>query len=348
MLAGVILLAGAGGAVWTVHARQSDSVAAPSPKSPSAAVGVGAIGRLEPGWKVYQVAPGTGPDGARVEALRVEEGDEVQAGVEIAVLDTRSRREAALLEARAQAGVCRAKLALVKAGAKAEDVTAQTAAVEQLKASARKAEAEFKRVEGLRSAAAISEEEQDQRRFQSQMAQATLRQAEATLAALKVVRPEDVAVAEAELAKAEAGVARAAAELEATSVRSPITGRVLKLFARAGEKVGESGLAEIGDTAAMHAVAEVYETDVSRVAVGQLATVTARSVPGPLTGEVVDVGWKIGRKVTLDNDPVKDTDARVVEVRVKLDSASSVRVGRLSYARVELRIDTAPVAGKGR
>ena len=58
---------------------------------------------------------------------------------------------------------------------------------------------------------------------------------------------------------------------------------------------------------------------------------------------MVHVGWQVGRRVVLDNDPVKDTDARVVEVRVKLDPAAAERVARLSYARVEVRIDAAEV-----
>jgi HlyD family secretion protein len=154
------------------------------------------------------------------------------------------------------------------------------------------------------------------------------------------VRPEDIALAEAELAKAEAGVACAEVDLEATNVRSPIAGRVLKIHSRQGEKVSERGIAEIGDTNDMQAVAEVYERDVPRVQIGQRATVRVQSLPGELPGEVVQVGWQVGRRVVLDNDPVKDTDARVVEVRVKLDPAAAERVARLSYARVEVRIDT--------
>ncbi|MDX1944081.1 MAG: efflux RND transporter periplasmic adaptor subunit [Pirellulaceae bacterium] len=143
-----------------------------------------------------------------------------------------------------------------------------------------------------------------------------------------------------------AGVARAEADLRGTQIISPIAGRVLKIHARPGERIGELGLAEIGDTAAMHAVAEVYERDVPRVRIGQPAKVKVQSLPGELPGQVLHVGWKIGRRVVLDNDPVKDTDARVVEVWIELDSASSQRVAGLSYARVEVRIDAPPLAGE--
>jgi len=40
----------------------------------------------------------------------------------------------------------------------------------------------------------------------------------------------------------------------------------------------------------------------------------------------------------LSNDPVDDTDARVVEVRIRLDKPSSERVAGMSYARVEVVI----------
>ena len=59
---------------------------------PPASIGVGALGRLEPGWKVLQLAPASATDGARVESLQVEEGEEVQAGSVVAILDMHGRR----------------------------------------------------------------------------------------------------------------------------------------------------------------------------------------------------------------------------------------------------------------
>lgn len=348
----VLLVGGAGGAFWVARDRQllaERTALAAGTAAPSREAGVGALGRLEPGWKMYQVGPASSADGARVETLHVEEGDEVQAGTVLAVLDTTARRTAAVEEAKAQVLIARTRLAQVKAGAKPDEVAAQAAAVAKLKAAFGYAEAAFRRVEALRRSGTVSSEEFDQKKADVDGNRELLRQSEATLAALKAVRPEDVAVAEAEVVKAQAGVARAEAELDATKVRSPLAGRVLKIYAHAGERVGEAGLADVGDTAAMHAVAEVYERDAPRVKAGQRAVVKVQSLSGELAGEVVHVGWKVGRQVVFDNDPVKDTDARVVEVRIKLDTAGSARVTGLSFARVEVRIDTAapPAAGGG-
>jgi HlyD family secretion protein len=337
-----LLISGAGGAVWVARSRQiafEQTAMAAMPSLAAQKVGVGALGRLEPGWKVYQVGPASSADGVRVETLAVEEGDMIEAGTVMAVLDTSLRRKAAVEEAKAQVLIARARLAQVKAGPKPDEIAAQAAVVAKLNASFGLAEAAYRRVEALRRSGSVSSEEVDQKQADVDGNRELLRQAEATLAALKTVRPEDVAVAEAEVVKAEAGVARAEAELDATLVRSPIAGRVLKIYARAGERVQEAGLADVGDTAQMHAVAEVYERDAARVLAGQRAVVKVQSLPGELAGEVVHVGWKIGRQVVFDNDPVKDTDARVVEVRIRLDSAASARVAGLSYARVEVRIE---------
>src|SRR5262249_29551189 len=79
---------------------------------------------------------------------------------------------------------------------------------------------------------------------------------------------------------------RAKAELDLAAVRSPIPGRVLDVHARQGERVGPDGIVELGQTDAMYAMAEVYETDVPRVRVGQHATVSSPALPQPVTGTV--------------------------------------------------------------
>ena len=309
----------------------------PGPARPLSAVG--ALGRLEPGWKVHQVAPPASFESTRVEKLLVEEGDAIAKGGVIAELDLLGRREAALAEAKAQVAVADARLALVEAGSKPEDIAAQRAAAELLRASLVNAEANLRRAQGLRRSSAISREEFDQLSTKVETGRYALRQSERLLAALKTVRPEDMALARAEQEKARAGVTRAEADAEACRVRSPIAGRVLKIHSRAGEKMGEKGVAEVGDTDHMEAVAEVYEADVPLVRVGQRATVRLRTrTGGELSGTVRQIGLMVGRRVVLDNDPVKDADARVVEVRIRLDTPSAV--AGLSYAQVEVVIHT--------
>jgi HlyD family secretion protein len=130
---------------------------------------------------------------------------------------------------------------------------------------------------------------------------------------------------------------RAKAELDLAVVRSPITGRVLDVHARDGERVGPDGIAEIGQTDSMYAIAEVYETDVQRVRVGQRATVTSPALPEPVAGTVDRIGLKVGKKDVLSVDPAARTDARVVEVRIQLDDPS--QVATLTNLEVDVTIN---------
>lgn len=126
-----------------------------------------------------------------------------------------------------------------------------------------------------------------------------------------------VEVARAELQSAQA-------DIDLATVRAPINGKVVKIYARTGERVGLDGIAEIGATDQMYAVAEVYETDVGRVRVGQRATVTSPALPGPVYGTVERIGLKVAKQDVLHTDPAAETDARVVEVKVRLDDSRQV------------------------
>jgi HlyD family secretion protein len=129
----------------------------------------------------------------------------------------------------------------------------------------------------------------------------------------------DDAFTQVETTKAD--IAKARADLEQALVRSPVSGQVLKVQTRSGEKVGNDGIVEIGQTSQMQAVAEVYETDIGRVRIGQRAQIQSPVLATPLSGTVVRIGRQIGKMDVLATDPVARTDARVVEVEVRLDDS---------------------------
>ena len=83
-------------------------------------------------------------------------------------------------------------------------------------------------------------------------------------------------------------------------------------------------------------MAQVYEADIPRVRIGDFARVRVASCNTELDGTVEEIGRLVGRKDVLDNDPVSDTDARVVEVRIRLRSDSAVE--SMSNARVKVAI----------
>jgi HlyD family secretion protein len=335
------LLAMSGATLYLIFTRENLASSPPSPTRPRPRpFGVSALGRLAPEGEVIALAPGSAADGGRVDRLTVAVGDRVQPGQVVAILDTHRRRSAAVHEARAKVVVAQAKLDQTRAGPKPEDVNAQRAALFRHEAELRAAEKDLRRVDMLVKRAAISHQELDDQTLKYRQARESLSEATAQLAAMIAIRPADVRVAEAELAQANATLDVAQAELEAAVVRSPIAGRVLRILVRPGERIADQGIIEVGNTDVMQAVAEVYEEDVGKVKVGQRSRIKVPTIGACLSGEVVRKDLVVSRKVIFNNDPVADTDARVVEVRIRLTPEDSPKVAGLSNARAEVVIDT--------
>lgn len=307
-------------------------------EAPVVARRIHALGRLEPAGTVLKIAPPSGNEGTRVEQTLVKEGDDVAAGDVLAILDNATQREAAVLEAEARLGVMQARLEQVHAGAKTGDIAAQQLAVDLQAEQLKVAERELKRARDLHGKNVLTAEDLDNKQWVVDRVSLEHRRANELLNSLREVRSIDVRVAERDVTAAEAALQRAKVDLDRSRVRAPSSGRILKIHTQAGEKIGEQGLLELGDVLHMEAVAEVFEADVTDVRVGQPAIVQVESLTGALTGTVSEVGHRVARKVVLTNDPVSDTDARVVEVRVRLDAEAVERVVRLSNARVEVQI----------
>lgn len=130
--------------------------------------------------------------------------------------------------------------------------------------------------------------------------------------------------AELKVAVMKAQLERANAQLDLSIVRAPFTGQVLEIHARRGERITPKGIVELARTDEMYAIAEVYETDIRRVRIGQTAEVSSPALSEKLTGKVEWIGLKIGKLDVLSTDPAAKTDARVVEVNIKLDDSRAV------------------------
>jgi HlyD family secretion protein len=86
----------------------------------------------------------------------------------------------------------------------------------------------------------------------------------------------------------------------------------------------------------MYAIAEVYETDIARVRVGQRAVIRSPALARDLEGTVERVGLKIDKNDVLTTDPVADADTRVVEVEIRI--LESEAASHLTNLRVDVRI----------
>lgn len=138
---------------------------------------------------------------------------------------------------------------------------------------------------------------------------------------------------------ARADLRTAEADLERNKVRSPIDGQVIEVHARDGERVNGEGIVELGATHDMYAVAEVYETDIARVKLGHHASVRSPALPRPLRGEVDRIGLKIGKLDALGTDPAARTDARVVEVEIRLAPDDVPLAAPFTHLQVEIAFE---------
>ncbi|MEM6519955.1 MAG: efflux RND transporter periplasmic adaptor subunit, partial [Cyanobacteria bacterium P01_C01_bin.70] len=119
---------------------------------------------------------------------------------------------------------------------------------------------------------------------------------------------------------------------------SPVAGQVIKIHTRPGETIAPEGIATMGQTEQMMAIAEVYQSDIAEIQVGQSATITSPAIRETLTGTVERIGLQVEPQQVVDEDPAANVDARVVEVHVRLDAASSQQVAGLANLQVTITV----------
>lgn len=161
---------------------------------------------------------------------------------------------------------------------------------------------------------------------------------QAMLSAVSEVRPVDVQVANANLMTAHAAVKKAEADLNLSYIKAPKSGEILKIYTKAGELIGDRGILQLGQTNQMYAVAEVYETDITKVKIGQKATVNSEALSEELPGTVEYIGRQVLRQNIYDTNPTTDSDARIVEVKIRLDETASKKVSGLTNQRIRVVI----------
>ncbi|HSM83470.1 MAG TPA: efflux RND transporter periplasmic adaptor subunit [Nodosilinea sp.] len=375
LLLAALLVVGAGSTLVVRNVLQSREAAREQAElPPPRQVKVVALGRVEPASRVIDVAVA---EAGRIDRLEVQKGDQVAAGQVLAYLDTYAVRQAERDLAASQLAEARSQLAaettlgnsqVQEASTRVEQIdgpqqaaiAAQAAAVDSLQADLSVAEIDLARFQSLNAAGAISRQELDRQRATVESLRADLGNAVATQQRLEQARLSDIKNAQAQVVSARATTTRAQvasqvesaaqnlalaeAQLARTVIRAPQAGQVLDVFAYPGEAVSpaDGPILALGDTRQMVVVAEVYETDIGLVELGQSATITSRNgaFSDTLTGTVAEIGLQIAKNDVLDDDPAANADARVVEVRVAVDQSEVVTA--LTNLQVDVAIDIEP------
>ena len=367
-----LILLGTFGTFTLWRSLSPSSQAQPTENASPKAKTVKALGYLEPQGKVIKLAAPSSSSGgnSRVEKLLVKQGDTVKAGQVVAILDSRDRLEASLAEAEEQVKVALSNLEVVKSGVKRGeinsqqaaiariaaqregDIQAQQATIARLQMEVQNAQTESQRYEMLYTEGATNASLRDSKRLALAVAQRNLQEAQAvinriqttrspelneaqsTLDRISEVRTVDIFASQAQVDRAIASVQQAKAQLDLAYVRTPQAGVVLEVNTRAGELVSSNGIVEIGQTNKMLAVLEVFEGDIVKVEKGKMVKLFGDSLPKALTGEVIEIGKRVQRQNVVNSDTSANIDARIVEVRVKLDPDSASQVRSLTNLQV--------------
>jgi HlyD family secretion protein len=327
-IAAVVIALAGGWLMLRPGAPTSSAAAAPAQtlseaNQAAARTRVQALGRIEPGSEVVTLtAPG--PD--RLESLLVQRGDTITKGQVLGYLATH-----AIAVAQRDAAKVQLKQATELGPLRVAAQRANVAALQTQLDNSR---------DILKSQSALREKDFVARRTLDDQ-QALVRQQEAGLRSAQALLDQTERQSELDRLTAEAALGSAEATVSLSELHSPIDGQVLNVLIQPGGPVNGQAILTLGDTAHMRAVAEIYETDVGLVRVGQTAHVTSAAIPGPLTGKVVEIGHMVFKNDVLNVDPAARADARVVEVRIALDDSAPVK------AFTNLTVDVAIDLGAG-
>lgn len=312
---------------------------------------VTALGRIEPKDGILSLGVAA-PD--RIRRLEIKEGDDVEKGKILAILDGQVMRELERELAVLQRDQAKKRLDAVTASGDAQihveeirgkqieevaplEIDAQDSKIKFLQARQKNAQKDYERY--LAAGENIAEQDKEKQRLLLDQIETELSEAKSQQRKSRASRDMDRKLAAAQLVAARAELERgqsaislpmlnkqisqAEERLKETELRAPSAGKILRILVHEGELVHGQPILRMANTDKMIVVAEVYETDINRVRVGQEASITSHIFEGKnsLTGKVVWKGMNVGKGREIDLDPRAAVDRRVVDVKIELDQS---------------------------
>jgi len=278
-----------------------------------------------------------------VREMPVAEGERVAAGQLLVVLDHEEHR-ARVDAARAEVERAEARLRLLEAGARPEERERADSGVLEAAAVADAARAQLARFQELRRLGLVSTSDFDQSARDARTAAARLAASRQMAAQVRgPARAEELDIARSEIRLASARLVEAEVLLDATQLRSPVDGLVVRHYLHAGEsiRVDQVGnpIISVIDDSRCRARAQIDDSEVARIAVGQPATVTSDAYRNTVfRGTVRSLAGAVRKKSLFSDDPTETHDREVLEAVIELDP------GDKRCPIVGLRVDVAVLA----
>ncbi|MBK1875041.1 HlyD family secretion protein [Marinobacter sp. 1-3A] len=313
-----------------------------------------AVASRLPGW-LEHVAVNEGDEVAKSQSLVTIDSGELRLELEVLV-----SRQATL---RAEQNRLDAELAYVAAVDRAELLLAEEAVaraqieLNQANLELKKAAADLRRLEGMTANAMVSAQQLADAVYRREQAdvkvsfagselrstKAALEKARASLARKDVLAGQKGVVTQ-EIAELDAEEQRLRLRLQDHSVRSPLSGRVTKVFVEQGEfvQVGQTLMLAYSPDS-LWVEANVKETVIRKVSSGQAAVITVDAMPEhTFQGEVIRVGYATTSEFALIPSPnpsgnfTKTTQR--IPVRIRFDAPDQrLRPGMMVEVGIRVR-----------
>jgi HlyD family secretion protein len=277
----------------------------------------------------YDINLGTGELNGKVARILVQEGETVAPGQLVAVLDNADLHAQAQAAER-QLAVAQSRLMEVLAGARREEIQQAAAALEGAAAGQQEAERQYQRYKDLQARGMVSPAALDERDRALKQARAQEEEAKQQHKLLLAgPRPETVKLSRDQVSLARAELEHSRKLLDKTLLRSPIAGTVIKRYLDEGEGVTpEIPILAIADLGQIWINAEVDETDVGRIAVGDPVAVSSDAYPGAMfKGRIRQIADYAGERRVKPNDPAVNLGLKVVQVKIGLEQPTPFRLG---------------------
>jgi len=231
----------------------------------------------------------------RLDRLFVKEGDWVQKGQPVFVLDQSlltialEQAHTGVATARASLNVARAQLAKVLHGSRIEQIQMALDAVKGAAAQAQLTETEYARIKKLQSQGAVTKERLDQARAAWIVSKNARRAADHRLALVRHgARQEDIDAAKSgvdaantRLQAAQVAVVKIRTDIGHSLVRAPFSGPVVRVWRRPGAMLAPgTPVVTLINPATLHVAANVEEKDLRRIAVGDPVDISVDAFPG--------------------------------------------------------------------
>ena len=255
--------------------------------------------------------------------LRITDGQKVAKGDIIAVLSNYPTADVQVHEA--EAGLAKAEQ---QRDAMVSGYRASQIAMQEIEVSTAQEETKLKTIQSQRT-----DGPPDQKQLEVNISQQKLEQQKAKLRVMKETLATDLSQIGTEITIRQTKLDDALATREESLVRAPLSGIVVQIFTRQGERVSGNGIAKIVDLSQMRVITDIDDLHFNRVALGGKVEVTFRGNSRIYMGKISRI-VPVVRRLKRSQADMGEGNVNLVEIEIELDETTGIPQVLTREARV--------------